>query len=343
MFVPSRRSLLLGGAGLAAAAGLTACGSGGTGSNGNGTAGGGSPSGAAPAAGALPATVAHKYGSTTVTRAPGRIVSDGYNDHDAVLALGVVPLGLRQWIPEWKQGVGPWALSALQGQHPEIWADDSVPFEKIAALAPDLVLETDSGITQSDYGKLSRIAPTVAQGKGYVDYGTPWDVASLMIAEAMGRKPQMQKLVDGVNASFAAARKAHPGFAGKTVTAMTYMGPGNHNAYASEDTRGRFLSSLGLRVSPAVDKAAGSQFYAEVSPENAALLEADVMLVGGYGTAGSKAAFAKDKVLQSLDVVKQGRYVFVEDVDAFMAISASTVLSLPYGIARIVPLLAAVV
>ncbi|MFC1420928.1 iron-siderophore ABC transporter substrate-binding protein [Streptacidiphilus cavernicola] len=334
---PSRRSILLGGAGLAAAAGLTACTS-----TSSSTKPQSDQSTSANINTAFPATVAHKYGSTTVRTAPTRIASDGYTDHDAVLALGLVPVGLRQWIPEWKQGVGPWAIAALRGEQPKIWADTTVPYEKIAALAPDLVLDVNSGLTGADYAKLSRIAPTVAQAKGYVDYGTPWDVGSLMIAEALGRKAEMQKLIDAVQAKFAAARAAHPELAGKTANIMTYSGPGTYNAYAGEDTRGRFVTSLGMHVPAAVDKAAGSQFYAEISPEKADLLNADVLILGSYG-AGTKAAFEKDKVMQSLDVVKRGNCLFIEDDDVVMAMSSSTVLSLPFAIDKAVPLIAGAV
>ncbi|QMU71620.1 ABC transporter substrate-binding protein [Streptacidiphilus sp. P02-A3a] len=334
----SRRSVLFGGAGLVASLGLAACssGSGGSGSGAKSAAGGGSSTQAGAASG-FPVPVPHKYGTTVVRKAPVRIVSDGYTDHDAALALGVVPLGLRQWIPQWKQGVGPWAVSRLQGQQPKIWADTGVPFEKIAALAPDLVLEIGSGLTQGDYTKLSQIAPTIAQAKGYVDYGTPWDVGSLMVGEALGRKAEMQSLIDGVNARFAAARRAHPGLAGKTVNVMGYSGAGSYYVYSSEDTRGRFYGSLGCRTPAAVDKAAGNQFYAQISQEQADLLEADLLVVLGDQDSGSRKVFDKDQVLQRLDAVKQGRFLFLDDLDVTMALSASTVLSLPYAIDKVVP------
>lgn len=38
-----------------------------------------------------PVTVDHKYGSTVVPADPRRVVSAGFTDHDALLALGVVP------------------------------------------------------------------------------------------------------------------------------------------------------------------------------------------------------------------------------------------------------------
>ena len=345
---PSRRSVLLGGAGLAAAVGLTACSSGS--GNGNANIGSGTGSSSATTSGgttaatdSFPADVSHKYGTTSVPKAPSRIAVDGYTDADPVLALGLVPVGLRQWIPQWKQGVGPWATALLQGKSPKIWADTTVPVEKIAALAPDLIVDVSSGLTQSDYTKLSRLAPTIAPGKGYVDYGTPWDVGSVMIGEALGRKEAMQKLVDAVNQKFTDARTQYPDFAGKTANILAYSGPSAYYAYASEDTRGRFVTSLGMKVPAAVDKAAGSQFYVTVSPEKVDLLEADLLIVMGDGTAKTKAAYQADKIIQGLDAVKKGHALYMDDYDQVMALSASTVLSLPYVIPKLVPQLAATI
>ncbi|EFL13778.1 conserved hypothetical protein, partial [Streptomyces sp. C] len=43
----------------------------------------------AAAAGAFPVTVEHAFGTTEVTKAPRRVVSVGYTDDQAVLALGI--------------------------------------------------------------------------------------------------------------------------------------------------------------------------------------------------------------------------------------------------------------
>jgi ABC-type Fe3+-hydroxamate transport system substrate-binding protein len=54
--------------------------------------GGGSPgrssAGAVPGGGAFPVTVQHALGSMVVPAAPQRVLSLGYTDQDAILALG---------------------------------------------------------------------------------------------------------------------------------------------------------------------------------------------------------------------------------------------------------------
>src|SRR5262245_17060518 len=48
-----------------------------------------------PAADAFPVTIEHKYGKAEIPAAPQRVVTVGFSDQDALLALGVVPVGIR--------------------------------------------------------------------------------------------------------------------------------------------------------------------------------------------------------------------------------------------------------
>jgi iron complex transport system substrate-binding protein len=55
------------------------------------------PTSAPAASAAYSVTIEHKYGSTAILQAPTRIVSVGFNDQDAIMALGVVRVGIRDW------------------------------------------------------------------------------------------------------------------------------------------------------------------------------------------------------------------------------------------------------
>lgn len=61
------------------------------------------------AAGAFPVTLEHKYGSTTIAEQPRKVVTLGLSDQDAVLALGVKPVGAVDWFKEQPYGKWPWA------------------------------------------------------------------------------------------------------------------------------------------------------------------------------------------------------------------------------------------
>src|SRR5690606_11042198 len=51
-----------------------------------------------PAAGAFPVTIEHEFGETTIEQAPERVVAAGFNEVDFLLAFGVVPVGVRDFI-----------------------------------------------------------------------------------------------------------------------------------------------------------------------------------------------------------------------------------------------------
>ena len=68
----------------------------------------------------FPVTVEHKYGSTTITQAPERVVSIGYTDQDALFALGVTPIAIRYWYGDETNAVFPWAQDEAGDAVPEV-------------------------------------------------------------------------------------------------------------------------------------------------------------------------------------------------------------------------------
>ena len=88
------------------------------------------------AADAFPVTIDHKYGSTTVEAKPERIVTVGLTDQDALLALGVTPVGVTDWLKAHPNAIGS-ATDDVSGTPPEIVSDaQTIGFEKIAARSP---------------------------------------------------------------------------------------------------------------------------------------------------------------------------------------------------------------
>ena len=58
-------------------------------------------------------TIQHVFGETTIPTDPQRVVADGFNEADFVLALGVVPVGMRDFIDEYPEENRLWAQQAL--------------------------------------------------------------------------------------------------------------------------------------------------------------------------------------------------------------------------------------
>ncbi|RZT83790.1 iron complex transport system substrate-binding protein [Pseudonocardia sediminis] len=303
-----------------------------------GCGGGDETSGGAAAGAGFPATIEHKFGTTTIERAPTRVVTVGYQEHDFVLALGVAPVGVRYWYGPENEVVYPWAKQAAQAvnANPAILNMDTIDPEKVAALRPDLILGTYSDLTQESYALLSKIAPTVGIPKGFNDYGLPWQDATRTIGTALGRSDRAEQLITDLDARFAAVRDANPQFAGKTVAVATY-GANQLSVFASQDPRSRFFTSLGFVVPPRYDELSGTSFYAELSFERATELDQDLLVWDQISfTPGGRATIAANPLVQRLNATRAGHTVYIEGATE-LAFAWNSVLSLPSALDGIVP------
>lgn len=104
-------------------------------------------SGSGSGAGPFPVTIDHMFGSTEIPERPDRVLSLGYQDHDAIFALGVTPIALRYWFGDESDVIFPWAEDEAGDADPEIlnMTFGELNYEKIAALQPDLILGTSLG------------------------------------------------------------------------------------------------------------------------------------------------------------------------------------------------------
>jgi iron complex transport system substrate-binding protein len=275
--------------------------------------------------GAFPVTVEHKFGSTTVEKPPERVVTVGYTDQDVTLALGVVPVGVGDFLGGYDWRTRPWAQEALGGAQPKVVSGQQINFEAVAAQRPDLIIAINAGLKQNDYDKLARIAPTVAQSGEYIDFGMPWEEQTMLVARAVGREQRGREVVDALKAKFAKVREEHPEFEGRSAI-LAYGGPDGYGAYATGDTRSRFFTDLGFELPEQVDELAGESFFTEFSQEQFRLLDQD--LVAMYG---SQEDVLANPVVKRLDAARQGRMVFVELTDQFAgALGFASALSLDY-------------
>lgn len=296
---------------------------------------------AAPSPAATTRIIEHKYGTTEISGTPERVVTVGFIDHDGVLALGIVPVGLTagEYSADQPYGVWPWAQDELGGGQPEVLPDTEVNFERIAALRPDLILAVYSGITDQDYEKLSRIAPTVAQSGEHPEYGTPWDEMTRVIGRALGKEERAEERIAEVEARFAEARQQHPEFNGKAAVYAGRLEAGGYYAETKGSSRVGVLTSLGFTIP---DEIRSDKFYAEISREQIGLFDSDV-LVWELGEPQARTAIESDPLYQQLDVTREGRDVFIEDKVLAGGMALISVLSLPLVVDELVPQLAAAV
>ncbi|SCK36150.1 iron complex transport system substrate-binding protein [Streptomyces sp. LamerLS-316] len=311
--------------------GLAACGS----SDDAGSDSAASSDGAAQ--GAFPAKVATKFGEVTVDKAPQRIVALGWGDAETVLALGGQPVGASDWLAFGGEGVGPWA-KGMYDKSPQMIGTLEPEFEKIAALQPDLILDTKSSGDRTRHDTLSKIAPTVGVPEGGDQYKISWEKQTEMVAAAMGVPEKGEKLIAATEKKFAAAAKAHPEFKGSTITLGSRTSEG-YGAYVSGTGRVDFVQRLGFENNPAVEAEAGEGFSISVSKEKLDLLDADLTVMAPIGIPA--ADISGDPLYKAIPSVKAGHSLVFDDQGISQAFATDSVLSTTYAIDKVVPLLAA--
>jgi iron complex transport system substrate-binding protein len=294
---------------------------------------------------AFPVTVDHKYGSTTIESEPKKIVTLGLSDQDAVLALGVKPVGSVDWFKEKPYGKWPWAKDKWGDTPPQIVGErDEYNIEKIAALKPDLVIAQYSGMKKEQYDTLSKFTKVVAQPKEHPDYGAPWQVMTRQIGKALGKDAETEKLIDGVDARFKAVRDKHPEWAQKTLAVADSFEAGKYSAFTKTDPKSIFFSELGFKLKPEIDTMAKPGWnVAELSAEKLNVLDVD-RLVWVTSSTEANDRIKAEPLYKKLKVHQEKRDLFVpyQDPDIGAAFSFNTVLSIPYAIDEIEPLLTAV-
>ncbi|WP_018157315.1 ABC transporter substrate-binding protein [Demetria terragena] len=340
----ARRSLLLGGSALSLAA-LSACRA--TEEN-SGSATGNTS--AQPTAGdEFPVTIAHKFGETTITKRPERIVLVGLVEQDMLLALGIVPVAVTEWLMGAKDEIYPWARPLLNGKPAPVVLStaDGIQIGKIAGLKPDLILGNYAGVTSAEYAKLSKIAPTVAQPKEFLDYGVSWDANALIVAKAVGQSAKGKKIVADTRKQIKDAAAAHPEFKGKSC-AVTSAYEGIY-IYGPQDPRTRLMSDLGFVFPDKFkDIGGGKEFGGSISAERTREVDFQAAV---WVSSEAEVNKATGGLWKQTEASKKGRAVYIPyatkqgelTTTYSVAFSFLTPLSIPYLLKSLVPQLAAAV
>ena len=121
-------------------------------------------SSAGTASAGFPVTLKNTFGETTIPEKPERIVTLGWNAQDVVYALGETPVGMpKVTYGQTAAGTTAWGAGEFDPAKTTLLdTGDKYPFEKIAALKPDVILAPYEGFDEATYKTLSGIAPTVA-------------------------------------------------------------------------------------------------------------------------------------------------------------------------------------
>ncbi len=292
----------------------------------------------------FPVTIKHALGETVIEKAPERIVTWGWGNHDALLALGVVPVAMPfSTYGGGDNGLHPWVEERLKelGAATPIQLSDTreIPFEQIAAQKPDVIVAVFSGLNAEQYARLSQIAPTVA----YPDqpWSTPWQDVTKIIGQIVGKPAEAEQLVADTLKFVADKSAKYPEIAGTTFAGVNDF-DGSIAVYDALDARMKFLTDIGLVLAPSVTELSpkdGSFFY-PLSYELFDQLKSDILITYYETQAASDEFFAKPSA-QSQPQYQKGAFASLVGVEYVAAVSPPSALSLRWGFPHYAEIIAA--
>ncbi|WP_433077288.1 iron-siderophore ABC transporter substrate-binding protein [Dactylosporangium sp. CA-052675] len=294
--------------------------------------------GSAPAAASYPVALTHKLGTAQIKAAPQRIVALSDADLDALLMLGVQPVGIAESAGE--GGVTPWAKPRLTGAPAVLTAGDTgFDIEKIAALNPDLILAGGDYYIKDEYDKLSKLAPTTAY-ETTGPFEDSWQTTLRQVAKAVGRTADAERIVTDVEARITGARSDHPELAGRKFSLSQMWEAGSIGVLRSDRDAGvKMLNDFGMVLAPGVAALPGEDFAAQLSLEKVGVLDTDVVLVY-YAEDGLRPQLEGNALFKGLTAVKRGSYAALSGAQ-FSALRTPTPLSVQYIIGNVLPVISA--
>ena len=258
--------------------------------------------------------VEHAMGTTEIAGTPDRVVVLDTGELDAVLALGVTPVGavrtdVSDALPAYVEDAGVDA-----GDIASVGTIAEPDLEAIAALEPDLVLS--NSVRHADlYEQLSGIAPTVFAES----IGEGWQENLLLAGEALGRADEAQDLLDAHAARAEEVGALFGDPAGTEVSVVRFLDGTLVRLYGEGSFIGSVLADVGF-ARPEIQRTA--ETFVEISPEQVTSADGDLLFHAAYGADGSTASgqVTAGPLWGSIPAVQQGRAFEVDDDRWFLAL-----------------------
>lgn len=288
--------------------------------------------------GSFPITVEHAFGETVIEQKPERVAAVAWGNHEAALALGVVPVIMEQatYGDDDGNGVLPWVEDKVEEMGEELPDTydftDGIDFEAIANSEPDVILAGYSGLTQEDYDTLSEIAPVVAYPE--TAWGTPWREMIKINSSAIGLGAEGEELIAELEGEIEAKVAEHPALEGQSTMFLTHVDPSDLsevNFYTTHDTRAMFFEDLGMQSPRSIQEASDetTEFSGTVSAEQADVFD-DVDVIVTYGDESLIETLEGDELLSQMPAVENEAIVALPGDQPLGTAANPTPLSISY-------------
>ncbi len=257
----------------------------------------------------LPATardIADAMGTVTVPDAPRRVVVLTNEGTEALLALGVVPVGAaNSWVGD------PWwdHIADRMGDAVPVGTESAVNLELVAALEPDLILANKQR-HEEIHPQLTAIAPTVMSAELRGD----WKINLRLYAEAVGRRAEGDAVIADYDAAVADLRARLGAATAEAVSVVRFL-PGQIRIYQLDSFSGVLLRDLGF-ARPAIQDV--EAFAIRTGKESIPDMDGDRIFHFTWDTGDGQGTALADEVLtdplwQTLSAVEAGKVHAVSD------------------------------
>ncbi|SIS03502.1 ABC transporter substrate-binding protein [Williamsia sterculiae] len=288
--------------------------------------------------GAFPVSIPTAFGDVTIDKRPQRVVALGWSDAETALSLGVQPVGEADWLAVGGDGLGAWVPEKYTSSPTKIGTLEP-DTEAIAALNPDLILDTRSSGSKQRHDQLAELGvPVVEMPSGGDNYKTTWRQQLKMIGAALGAPRAAAAKQAEMEGRFARARQQYPQLQGATVVSGARNTLGEYAAYTGDSGRLAFLKELGMVNAPQIESQPTKSFSVPISREKMNLLDADVTVM--QPISADATAIADDPLWGAVPSVAAGRGVLLDDRNVSQAFSSASVAGWEYALARTVQRLA---
>lgn len=250
--------------------------------------------------------VEHAMGKTEVPEDPKRVVILTNEGTEALLALGIKPVGaVKSWLGD------PWYdhIADRMKDVEVVGTESDINLEAIAALKPDLII--GNKLRQEKwYDHLSQIAPTVFSETLRGD----WKINFELYAKAVNREEKGKELMNAFDQRIEEIRNKLGDQLNREISIVRFM-PGNARIYYKDSFSGVILEQIGFKRPPSHDK---QEFAEEVTKERIPDMEGDVLFYFTYETGDGEAVKTEEEwtgnpLWKNLQVVKNGNAHKVSD------------------------------
>ncbi|PWJ27369.1 iron complex transport system substrate-binding protein [Branchiibius hedensis] len=343
----SRRAVLGAFGALSTTAALAACSTGSTSSSSPSATG--SSTGTSDA-GAFPVTIKNSFGNAVIPKEPTRIATLPFANEDYLAVLGVVPV----LVPKWEAPAGnsrgstDWfdaAVKKLGKDYPPQYSfTDSTPIDEIAKSTPDLLFGPYSGLTEQEYAKASKLAPTVAAPGA--PYGATWQQILEIAGQATGKEAQAATAKTDLEKQIADAVAKYPAIKGKTIAVLRFLPTDTSKIFSTTtlDPRTALMLEFGFTTPQFVtdlSKANPQSYGAAISAEKAAsTIDADVAIIFSEKDSDFD-ALKSNALLSKIPNIQNDTAIYLANNSDTNALNTPTVLSIPVVLEKYLPQLGA--